>query len=202
MAIKKENKYMIKKYSQKKINQILLTKQLNEFYLAIIENRQEILTDEEYTETINREKISYGDNIEKEVDSLLSTIKANHHLKDFKKELMKILYSASQIRHLAILTFIDNNVYDIGNAKFVNLKRNKIIHYDNLANYYDETNARIRIFTPKEEPQLKVNAALLDVDDESIISVYGNTHVTQEESTDLTSAFFKEVNGKAYIIKK
>ena len=123
MAIKKENKYMIKKYSQKKINQILLTKQLNEFYLAIIENRQEILTDEEYTETINREKISYGDNIEKEVDSLLSTIKANNHLKDFKKELMKILYSASQIRHLAILTFIDDNVYDIGNAKFVNLKR-------------------------------------------------------------------------------
>ena len=41
---------MNKKYTQEELNQILLSKPLNEFYLAIIENRQELLTDEEYDE--------------------------------------------------------------------------------------------------------------------------------------------------------
>ncbi len=35
-------------YSQEELNQILLSKPLNEFYFAIIENRGEPLTDEEY----------------------------------------------------------------------------------------------------------------------------------------------------------
>ena len=41
---------MTKKYSQEELDQILLSKKLNEFYLAIIENRQELLTAEEYEE--------------------------------------------------------------------------------------------------------------------------------------------------------
>lgn len=35
---------MTKKYSQEELDQILLSKKINEFYLAIIENRQELLT--------------------------------------------------------------------------------------------------------------------------------------------------------------
>ena len=38
---------MNKKYSQEELDQILLSKKLNEFYLAIIENRQELLRSEE-----------------------------------------------------------------------------------------------------------------------------------------------------------
>lgn len=53
---------MNKKYSQEELDQILLSKKLNEFYLAIIENRQELLTDEEYEEISRRNKIIYGDN--------------------------------------------------------------------------------------------------------------------------------------------
>ena len=53
---------MNKKYSQEELDQILLSKKLNEFYLAIIENRQELLTDEEYEEISRRDKIIYGDN--------------------------------------------------------------------------------------------------------------------------------------------
>lgn len=191
---------MFKNYSQEELNQILLSKKLNEFYLAIIENRQELLTNEEYADIINRESTIYGDNKEK-VKELFEKVNNDTRLKDFTSEIMKAMYSIAQIRHTAILTMIGNDVYDIANARFENLKRNKIIHFDNLTNYYNENNARIRIFTPNEEPQLMQNTALLDVDDESIVQIYENNYIQQEESKDLTSEFLIEAKAKIYTLK-
>ena len=37
---------------------------------------------------------------------------------------MRAIYSLAQVRSLAILTMIDDDVYDIGSAKFEDLKRN------------------------------------------------------------------------------
>ncbi len=102
---------------------------------------------------------------------------------------------------MAILTMIDDQIYDIGNIEFVDAKRDKIIHYDNLTNYYDETNARLRFFT-KEEPRLKQKTVLVDVDDESMISLYEKTHVEREESEDLTGKFISEFKDKPYTLKK
>ena len=65
---------MTKKYSQEELDQILLSKKLNEFYLAIIENRQELLTDEEYEEIVRRDKTIYGDNKD-EVEDLFKKLK-------------------------------------------------------------------------------------------------------------------------------
>ncbi|HIR48794.1 MAG TPA: hypothetical protein IAB35_02325 [Candidatus Faecimonas gallistercoris] len=191
---------MNKKYTQEELNQILLSKPLNEFYLAIIENRQELLTDEEYDEITKKEKIIYGDNKD-EVEALFKKIETDKQTKDFSSNLIKLVYSLAQIRHMAILTTIGDDVYDIGSAKFEDLKRNKIIHYDNLTNYYNETNARIKIFTPEEEPQLQQKTVLVDVDDESIIQAYENSHIYQEESEDLTNSFFDETRKKTYTLK-
>jgi hypothetical protein len=192
---------MIKKYSQEELNQILLSKKLNEFYLAIIENRQELLTDEEYDEITKRDKTIYGDNKE-EVEDLLKKVQTDERLKNFAPDLMRVMYSLAQVRHLAILTMIDDDVYDIGSAKFEDLKRNKIIRFDNLTTFYDESNSRVRYFTPEEEPQLTQRTVLVDVDDESIIQAYENAHIHQEESEDLTSNFFVEVKGKPYTLKR
>ena len=192
---------MNKKYTQEELNQILLSKPLNEFYLAIIENRQELLTDEEYDEITKKEKIIYGDNKD-EVEALFKKIETDKQTKDFSSNLIKLVYSLAQIRHMAILTTIGDDVYDIGSAKFEDLKRNKIIHYDNLTNYYNETNARIKIFTPEEEPQLQQKTVLVDVDDESIIQAYENIHIYQEESEDLTNSFFDETRKKTYTLKR
>lgn len=188
---------MTKKYSQKELDQILLSKKLNEFYLAIIENRQEMLTDEEYDEISREDTIIYGDN-KAEVEKLFKDIQTDERLKDFAPDLMKLLYSIAQIRHLAILTMVDDLVYDISIAKFEDLERNKIVRFDNLTTFYNESNARIRYFTPEEYPQLMQRTVLLDVDDESIILAYENEHIHQEESEDLTSNFFTEVKGKSY----
>ena len=64
---------MTKKYSKEELDQTLLSKKLNEFYLAIIENRQELLTDEEYEEIIRKDKNIYGDNKE-EVEDLINKV--------------------------------------------------------------------------------------------------------------------------------
>ena len=192
---------MTKKYSQEELDQILLSKKLNEFYLAIIENRQKLLTDEEYKEIVRRNITIYGNNKE-EVEDLLKKVQTDECLKYFTPDLMKIMFSLAQIRHLAILTMIDDDVYDIGSAKFEDLKRNKIIHFDNLTTLYDESNARVRYFTPEEEPQLTLRTVLVDVYDESIIQAYENKHIYQKESEDLTSNFFNEVKGKTYTLKR
>ena len=192
---------MTKKYSQKELDQILLSKKLNEFYLAIIENRQEMLTDEEYDEISREDTIIYGDN-KAEVEKLFKDIQTDERLKDFAPDLMKLLYSIAQIRHLAILTMVDDLVYDISIAKFEDLERNKIVRFDNLTTFYNESNARIRYFTPEEYPQLMQRTVLLDVDDESIILAYENEHIHQEESEDLTSDFFTVIKGKPYTLKR
>lgn len=192
---------MTTKYTQEELNQILLSKKLNEFYLAIIENRQELLTDEEYEEIAKSDKTIYGDNKD-EVEDLFKKVQTDESIKNFVPDLMKIMYSLAQVRHLAVLTMIDDDVYDIGSAKFEDLKRNKIIHFDNLTTLYNESNARLRYFTPEEEPQLTQRTVLIDVDDETIIQAYEKAHIHQEESEDLTSYFFTEVNGKPYTLKR
>lgn len=191
---------MINKYSQEELNQILLSKNLNEFYLAIVENRQELLTDEEYDE-ISRNKTFYGE-AKDDTEDLLRKIENDEKLKKFAPDIIRVMYSLAQIRHLAILTITGEDVYDIGNAKFEDMKRNKIIHFDNLTTIYDETNARLRYFTPEEEPQLTQKTVLLDVDDASIIQAYEDAHIHQEESDDLTGDFFNEVKDKAYTLKR
>lgn len=189
-------------YSQEEFNQILLSKQLNEFYLAVIENRGELLTDEEYEKITRRDDNVYTGVSKGEIDSFVGKFQATGKSKGFMSNLMKLIYSFAQIRHIAILTTIDDEVYDIANAEFVDLKRNKIVHYDNFANYYDETNARIRFFIPEEEPRLQQKTVLVAVDDESIIRIYEKTHINQGNSEDLTNIFFAEVKGKPYTLSR
>ncbi len=189
-------------YSQEEFNQILLSKPLNEFYFAIIENRGKLLTDEEFEEITRRNDNVYTDVSKEEIDNVVKEFQKDEKLKELVPAFMKVVYSIAQIRHLVILTVIDDVVYDIGNAKFLDLKRNKIVHFDNFANYYDESNARIRFFTPEEEPQLQQKTVLVDIDDESNIHAYVQAHLNQEESEDLTSSFFDEVKGKPYTLTR
>lgn len=192
---------MTNNYTQDEINRILIQKNINDFYIAIIENRGEMLTDEEYNEIASKDKTIFGDN-KKEVENLINEIKTNEQLKNYVPDMMKLLFSVAQVRHLAILTMIGDDVYNIANAKFEDLKRNKIIRFDNLTSLYNEKNARVKYFTPKEEPQLTQNTVLIDVDDESIIHNYENKYINQEESEDLTFDFFKKFKDEPKTLKK
>ena len=192
---------MSKQYSQEELNQILLSKPLNEFYLAVIENRGDFLSDEEYEKITRRDDNVYTGASKEEIDSLFNYIQEDEKLKEYVPDFMKTVYSLAQVRYIAVLTIINDDVYDIANSEFVDLKRNKIVHYDNFVNYYDETNARIKFFTLDEEPQLKQKTVLVDVDDISIAYTYEQAHINQEESEDLTSSLFAEVKGNSYKLK-
>ena len=105
-----------------------------------------------------------------------------------------------QIRRPAILTVVDNRVYNICNQRFVDLGREMIICYDNLTNYYDESNARLRYFSYDENKELSEATVLLVVDDPEIIYAWEDTHVSQEESSDLSKAFLDQFRGKTYTL--
>lgn len=186
--------------TQEEINEILLSKNLDDFYLAIIEKKQGTLTNEEYNEITSKEKEYYGDTKE-DVLNLINKIQNENILKKFKDDLLKLMYSLGQIRYSAVLTMIDNKVYNIGVAKFENSDRNKIIHYDKFTNYYNDSNARLKLFTPKEEKMIIQNSVLLDVDDESNIFAYEKEHIHQKEKEDLTNNFINEFNKKNKILK-
>ena len=182
---------MINNYTQDELNKILIQKSINDFYIAIIENRGEMLTDEEYNEIVNKDKTVFGDNKE-EVENLINDI----------TDIMKLLFSVAQVRHLAILTMIGDDTYNIANGKFEDLKRNKVIRFDNLTSLYSKNNARVKLFTPEEEPQLTQNTVLIDIDDESIIYNYEKAYIHQEESEDLTSEFLKKFKDEPKTLKK
>lgn len=189
---------MSKNYTREELNKILLDKKLEDFYLTIIENRQEVLTDEEYKKIANGVKTIYGDNKE-EVEDLFNRVQNDERLNGLQDEFMKLMYSFAQIRHVGVLTLVGDEVFNIGDNNFVNLKRNKIIKFDNLTTYFDDSNARIKIFTPQEEPQITEDSALLDIDDVSIIEAYEKSFIKQEESDDLTKDFFETIKGNPYI---
>jgi hypothetical protein len=189
------SKTCLKKEEEKK----LLEKNLNDFYLVVIEKRDNILTECEYKEL--KDRCIYTDKDE-EVEELFRKIQLNERIKKYKDDIKRIIFSFAQIRHLGVVTIIDNQVYDIANLKFVDLQREKIISFENLTTIYNEDNARLKYCTKEDEPQLEEATVLLDVDDENIILNYEKEHVRQKESNDLTSKFLKEVNGYTYTLKK
>ncbi len=179
-------------YSQEELNQILLYKKIEDFFIAIVENRKGILSDKEYEKIIGSDNIVYTGASKEEVENISRRFQDNNISENITSKLMKMLYGFSQIRRMSILTTIGDELYDIANAEFVDLKRNKIIFYDSLTNYCDKTNARTKLFTPNEEPQLKENLVLLDVDDPTKIQAFEKEHINQKGSKDLTSCFIKE----------
>ena len=184
---------MTKKYSQEELNEILLSKKLNEFYLAIIQYKQELLTDNEYKRILEHETID--DKIKDKVEDIVKELEADEDAKDFADYFGRFLYSLAELRRFAVLTMIDDDFYDIIGAQFEDLKRTKIVRFDNLTTLYDESNARVRYATPEEDPSLKKRTVLVDLDDESIFYAYKNKYIHQEESEDLTKDFLTEVKG-------
>lgn len=192
---------MINKYTQEEINKILLSKNLSEFYFAIIEKRKGILSDEEYEDMLKGDiTFQYGDN-KKEIDDLYNKFQKNNCLKDFIPDLSKILYSIAEVRYLALLTVIGDDVYNACHAKFVDLKRDKIIRFDNLTDFYNETNSRLKYFTPEEDIRLTEKTVLFDVDDTSNFEFYNRKYIQQKENEDLTKDFLNEVKDKSYSLK-
>lgn len=193
---------MKENYSREELNAILLSKPLSDFYIVTIENKQDQeLTEEEYQKLNSRDSVYTGVSKE-EIDDLINPIKNDESLKNVSDQLFRAFLSLAQIRHIGILTIVNGEAYDIANSEFIDLRRNKIIHYEVFTTYYDETNARLKLFTKAEEPRLQEDTILLDVDDESHIYTYEIQHINQKEDEDLTSKLLSEIKGRTYTLKR
>lgn len=159
---------MVNGYSYDEINEILLKKNLSEFYFAIVE---------------------YQDNY------------FNHYVFNIKEEIISDLGNISMFdnnRVIAILTSIDDFVFDIGGFRFVDLDSCMIVCYDNVLHFYDEWNARVRVFSPFEEELLCCDTALLELDNEEFLWNYEVRHIHDEVDISLNEAFCQEVFQKKY----
>lgn len=188
-------------YTQEQINEILLTKKLSDFYLATIENRPVMLTDEEFEKIMNSDSQYIADSKEN-IDEVFEMLKDDKRGLNFAKKMLKAIISIAQIRHMACLTLIDGIPYDVFNCEFINPKRVKVIDYINILEYLDEASVAIKLFTPKEEPSLKYPIVNLDFADLSPIMLYESNHINQKLSKDLTKEFLVKAKESNLTLKK
>lgn len=72
-------------YTQEQINEILLTKKLSDFYLATIENRPVMLTDEEFEKIMNSDPQYIADSKEN-IDEVFEMLKDDKRGLNFAKK--------------------------------------------------------------------------------------------------------------------
>lgn len=195
---------MNKNYSQEEINEILLSKPLDEFYFATLENKKCSLTDGELLKIASSSEMICCDELDEYqkqelCDKLLMVRRKN---KVAAQLVRMMLGKFVTFRKITLITMIDNNIYDINNQQFLNLHREMIINYENVSNYFNESNATLRIVKPSELPKLKQDTVLLDYCSETDFFVeYKSKHINQLSNEDLTGNFIDECNRKKLIKK-
>ena len=193
---------MKKEYSQEEINEILLSKSLDEFYMAIVQKKDNpsdktypiyspSLLDEESKEMMNRVN---------EAEKQIANYEANGMLKDMVEgmlaNLKDFMWATAKLKAEMIITMIEDQVYSLSTRSFLDLDSWEILHYEPVTNYYDDTNVRIKICTPEEDPNLCEDCVVLDGDDDSYYNQYGDEMLARRDLSDVTEDFLREVSQK------
>ena len=191
---------MKKEYSQEEINEILLSKSLDEFYMAIVQKKDNpfeetypiyspSLLDEESKEMMNRVN---------EAEKQIANYEANGMLKDMVEgmlaNLKDFMWATAKLKAEMIITMIEDQVYSLSTRSFLDLDSWEILHYEPVTNYYDDTNVRIKICTPEEDPNLCEDCVVLDGDDDSYYNQYGDEMLARRDLSDVTEDFLREVS--------
>lgn len=189
-------------YTKEEIDQIILSKDLDEFYFAIFEKKRKfkLISDQELKE-LRGENVKYIGASKEKVDTVYEKAKEldEKSQRNMAETIMKLIYTMSQTRLSAIITMIDNDIYNIATPtgpEKINLDEYKIINYENLTNYYDESTCKIRYVTAEDDPRIKGRIVSLDTTNDNLFYDYANRTVRQKQSKDLTQKFKEEVSKK------
>lgn len=197
---------MKKEYSQEEINEILLSKSLDEFYMAIVQKKDNpsdetypiyspSLLDEESKEMMNRVN---------EAEKQIADYEANGMLEGMLKDMVEgmlanlknFIWDKAKLKAEMIITMIGDQLYSLSERSFLDLNSWEILHYEPVTNYYDDTNVRIKICTPEEDPNLCEDCVVLDGDDDSYYNQYGDEMLARRDLSDVTADFLREVSQK------
>lgn len=193
------------------LDEILLGKRLDEFYFAILEKKLTTRMAENGLEELNSKDAKFIGVPKEEVDGLYQEIMETKgkFADKIAGAVMQLLYVTAKTRQSAIITVVDGKVYNIATTtgpELVDLEKYKIVNYENLTSFYDDSTCKIRYFTAEDDSRIKGRIVQLDTTDDSIIDKYEETAVRQKSSKDLTHEFFIEATNKektpAYIKKK
>ena len=197
---------MKKEYSQEEINEILLSKSLDELYMAIVQKKDNpsdetypiyspSLLDEESKEMMNRVN---------EAEKQIADYEANGMLEGMLKDMVEgmlanlknFIWDKAKLKGKMLITMVGDQVYSVTGRSFLDLDSWEILHYEPVTNYYDDTNACIKICTSEDDPRLHEDCATLAVKDASYYNQYGDEMLARRDLSDVTEDFLREVSQK------
>lgn len=180
---------MDNEYFQDEINEIVMSKDISEFYIAIIDRKK--MSDEELYDILSRNATS-----EEEIEELKDSYNSAKILKMSLYDYLFELIGQIDEKSLAILTMIDDRIYNVPKGRFLDTDKNKIIHYEPLSNYLDSDQFSFIVVDAGINPEITEDTVLLAVtrEQDEILSNYYEKHSKQEESYDLTEDFIEEAS--------
>ena len=139
----------MEKYTRQELNEILLSKKVEDFYFVITQEiNDEFPTEERANEMLTNAKMSEDTekNLEEaseEICKLLPGFAAG--------DINRFLLLFCDVNHMAVITKVDDEtLYDVCTLRFIDLEKEKIVRFDRMVNYYNNDNARPLLF-PAEE---------------------------------------------------
>jgi hypothetical protein len=180
---------MDNEYFQDEINEIVMSKDISEFYIAIIDRKK--MSDEELYDILSRNATS-----EEEIEELKNLYNSAKILKMSLYDYLFELIGQIDEKSLAILTMIDDRIYNVPKGRFLDTDKNKIIHYEPLSNYLDSDQFSFTVVDAGIIPEITEDTALLAVTREQaeILKNYYEKNSKQEEEYDLTEDFIEEAS--------
>ena len=176
---------MDKFYTEKELNQILLSKPLDEFYGVILQLvNQEIIfeNDEDF------EQIDLSDTV---IDSSYDFIDKN------KDDETSILFTIN-----SIVTVIDNQIYDVINKTFLDSDFCHVIFYLNAAQVYSYQDFSSKILNEMEDGIEKEKFCCDFGDNSKIYQFLDNYFISCTNYNDITDEFLKNANSSYGYQKK
>lgn len=128
-------------YTKEQLNELLLSRKLSDFYLVLTTEKQPVVTVNQYGQFEVGSALvesQLENRLEKIEEMCSSQLSMNEN---FQLQLKNIIAKSLSTTETIILVKIDGYFYDIANSKFYDVTKNKIVYYERLTNYYDESTA-------------------------------------------------------------
>jgi len=183
----------MKKYTRQELNEILLSKRVEDFYFVIAQElKDEFPTEERANEMLTNAKMS--EDTEKnlvETSEGISKLLPGFDAGDINR----LLLLFCEVNHMAVITKIgENQLYDVSTLRFIDLEKEKIVRFDRMVNYYNNDNARPLLFPAEELQGLASEPSVtIDYDDVANFQEYRKHAYESYQDIDITDEFIKTI---------